>query len=434
MLRMIDLILKKRDGGSLTHEELAFFVDGVSHGTIPDYQISSFLMAVKFVGMNKKETADLTELMMHSGDVIDLSAIQGVKVDKHSTGGVGDKTSLALGPMVAACGVKVAKMSGRGLGHTGGTLDKLEAIPGLSITLSKDKFIQQVNDIGLAIIGQTGRLVPADKKLYALRDVTGTVESLPLIASSIMSKKLASGSDSILLDVKFGQGAFMKTLSDATELAQEMVEIGKSLKKDTRAIITDMDQPLGLAVGNNLEVIEAINTLHGKGPEDFVELCLQAGSIMLLQAGVENDLKKAKERLKKTLSDGSAFQKLLAMVKAQGGDVSYLLDTRKFVPAKYCLEIKAKEDGYVKVINALAIGEAAMRLGAGRAKQDDVIDFAAGILLNKKISHHVKVGEVLAYAYTNIEDYSLILEDIHHAFIIQKSPVPTPKIIYDLIQ
>ncbi|MGN1344255.1 MAG: thymidine phosphorylase, partial [Traorella sp.] len=333
-MRMLDIIIKKRENKELTPEEIRFFVKGYVDGTIPDYQASAFTMAVVFNGMTKKEIGVLTDAMLHSGDVIDLSSIKGVKVDKHSTGGVGDKTSLALGPMVAACGAKLAKMSGRGLGHTGGTLDKLESIPGVSIAISRDRFIKQVNDYGLAIIGQTGDLVPADKKLYALRDVTGTVESIPLIASSIMSKKLASGSDAILLDVKFGAGAFMKTIEDAEKLARTMVEIGDELNRDTRAILTDMNQPLGLAIGNNLEVKEAINTLKGHGPHDFVELCLAAGSIMLVQAKIAKDENEARTMLEKVIADGSAFEKLKEMIGAQGGDISYLEHPEKFPVSK----------------------------------------------------------------------------------------------------
>ncbi len=317
-MRMLDIILKKKEGKVLTEEELRFFITGYVKGEIPDYQVSSLLMAICFQGMNKEEIATLTELMEYSGETIDLTSIKGIKVDKHSTGGVGDKTSMVLGPLVASCGVKLAKMSGRGLGHTGGTLDKLESIPGMSISLTKERFIDQVNKIGMSIIGQTATIVPADKKLYALRDVTGTVESIPLIASSIMSKKLASGSDTILLDVKFGSGAFMKDLDSARELARTMVEIGDSLSRDTRAILTDMNQPLGCAIGNNLEVIEAVNTLKGKGPQDLVELCVKAGAIMLEQAKVCSRAN-AEELLKNKIENGEAFEKLCQFVEAQGG-------------------------------------------------------------------------------------------------------------------
>jgi pyrimidine-nucleoside phosphorylase len=431
---MVDLIIKKRDGGTHTDAELAFIVKGISDGSLPDYQISSWLMAVVLQGMNDHETAMLTHLMMHSGDTIDLSDIRGVTVDKHSTGGVGDKTSLALGPMVAACGVKVAKMSGRGLGHTGGTLDKLEAIPGVSIAMTRDRFVKQVNDIGLAIIGQTGSLVPADKKLYALRDVTGTVESLPLIAGSIMSKKLASGADTILLDVKFGQGAFMKTLDDARALARTMVAIGQSLKRDTRAIITDMQQPLGLAVGNILEVKEAVATLKGHGPDDFLELCLAAGSIMLKQAQAASSIEAARAMLLKTIQDGSAYKNLVEMIAAQGGDTSYLDDLSKFPVARRLIDIKASQSGYVKKINALTIGESSTKLGAGRAKKEDVIDYAAGIVLKAKVGQKVSKGDPIAVVHTDKYDIDDILIDITQAFVIQKEPVNPGPIVYEVIE
>ena len=333
-MRMVDIIIKKKENKELTKEEISFFVKGFTNGTIPDYQASSLAMAICFNGMNKKEIGILTDEMLHSGDTIDLSSIEGKKVDKHSTGGVGDKTSLVLGPLVASCGVKLAKMSGRGLGHTGGTLDKLESIPGVTIEIGEEDFFKQVNDIGIAIVGQTGSLVPCDKKLYALRDVTGTVNSIPLIASSIMSKKLASGSDTILLDVKFGSGAFMKDLDSARELARTMVDIGDELNRDTRAILTDMNQPLGLAIGNNLEVIEAINTLNGNGPKDLVELCINAGAIMLTQAKRVNNVDEGKKLLEENIKNGKALDKLAQMVKAQGGDESYIYTPSKFDKAK----------------------------------------------------------------------------------------------------
>jgi len=433
-MRMVDIICKKRDGKVLSKEEISFFVKGYVDGSIPDYQVSSLAMAILFRGMSKEEITILTDLMMHSGDIIDLSSIKGVKADKHSTGGVGDKTSLVLGPMVAACGVKIAKMSGRGLGHTGGTLDKMEAIPGMKISIPETQFIKQVNDVGLAIVGQTGHLVPADKKLYALRDVTGTVESIPLIASSVMSKKLASGSDTILLDVKFGSGAFMKNISSARELARTMVDIGDGLGRDTRAILTDMEQPLGLAVGNALEVKEAIDTLHGKGPRDLVELCLEAGSIMLEQAKVVTDLKLGREMLKKVIADGSAFAKLKAMVAAQGGDVSYLDHPDKFPLSRHIIAIESLKEGYVRRIEALQIGESAMRLGAGRETYDDVIDMSAGIILNKKVGDHVEIGEVLCTVHTNKDNYQTILEDIRDSFKMSKSKLEPLPIVHDYIR
>lgn len=431
---MVDIIIKKRDGHALNKEEIHFFIKGYVDGSIPDYQVSALLMAILDHDMNMDEIVTLTDEMLHSGDVMDLSAIKGHKVDKHSTGGVGDKTSLVLGPLVASRGAKLAKMSGRGLGHTGGTLDKMESIPGMRISVSNEHFIRQVNEIGIAIVGQTGLLVPADKKLYALRDVTGTVESLPLIASSIMSKKLASGSDSILLDVKFGKGAFMKTLDDARKLAKTMVSIGNNLGRDTRAILTDMDQPLGHAVGNALEVKEAIDTLKGHGPKDLVELCLEAGAIMLEQAGVYNDHDKAINALKESLENGDAFNKLKEMIDWQGGDVSYIEHPEKFPLAKHIVEVKADKDGYVRRIDALMIGESAMRLGAGRAKIEDTIDMSAGIVLNKKIGDVVKKNETLCFVHTNIDKFDDILKDIKEAFIIDENEVKVPPIIHEYIK
>ncbi len=432
-MRMVDLITKKRDGGVLTDKEITYFIKGVVDGSIPDYQISALLMAILFKGMNKEEIVTLTDRMEHSGDVMDLSSIKGIKVDKHSTGGVGDKTSIALGPMVAACGVKVAKMSGRGLGHTGGTLDKLESIPGMQVYVSEEQFAKEVNEIGLAIVGQTGHLVPADKKLYALRDVTGTVESIPLIASSVMSKKLASGSDGILLDVKFGNGAFMKTEENAEKLARIMCEIGNALGRDTRAVLTDMDQPLGLAVGNALEVKEAIDTLKGRGPEDFVNICMQSGAIMLEQAGVAKNEEEGLKMLQEVIDNGKAFEKLKALVKAQGGDVSYIEHPEKFKLAKNIIEIKAPRDGYIKRIVALEIGESAMKLGAGRETFDDVIDMAAGIVLSHKVGDKVKKGDVLCTVHTNKDDYEEVLEEIKNAFIIVDEFVKKPPTVHAYI-
>ncbi len=430
---MVDIIEKKRDGGRLSKEEIDFFVKGYTDGSIPDYQASALAMAILFNDMDKDETASLTEAMMHSGDTIDLSSIKGVKVDKHSTGGVGDKTSLVLGPLVASCGAKLAKMSGRGLGHTGGTLDKMESVPGTSVSLSEESFIRQVNSIGIAIIGQTAEIDPADKKLYALRDVTGTVESIPLIASSIMSKKLASGADTILLDVKFGSGAFMKTLDRARLLAKTMVEIGGALHRDTRAILTDMDEPLGMAVGNNLEVKEAIATLQGKGPKDLVELVTTAGAIMLEQAKIVSSQQEGRKRIETAIEDGSGFAKLVELFKAQGGDVSYLYDPSKFPLAKNVIPVYAKEGGYVSKIDSLSIGVTSMKLGGGRATMEDVIDMSAGILLNKKIGESVEEGELLASLYTNKEDASFAYEDVLSAFLIQKEqPAPRP-IVFEYI-
>lgn len=432
-MRMVDIITKKRDGGELTDQEITFFVNGYVEGKIPDYQVSALLMAILFKGMSRREIVTLTDRMEHSGDVMDLSSIKGIKVDKHSTGGVGDKTSLALGPMVAACGVKVAKMSGRGLGHTGGTLDKLESIPGLNVYVSEEKFAEEVNKIGLAIVGQTGSLVPADKKLYALRDVTGTVESTPLIASSVMSKKLASGSDCILLDVKFGNGAFMKNAEKAEELAHIMCDIGNDLGRDTRAVLTDMEQPLGLAVGNSLEVKEAIDTLKGHGPKDFEDLCLRSGAIMLEQAKVVKSEEEGIKMLKGVIADGSAFEKFRQLVIEQGGDVSYIDHPEKFEVSKNIIEVKAPKDGYVKRIVALEIGESAMRLGAGRETFDDVIDMSAGIVLNKKVGSKVSKGDLLCTVYTNKEEYAEIIKDIEKAFVIVDEFVPVPPTVHAYI-
>lgn len=432
-MQMTDIILKKRDGFELSKEEIDFFIKNYVNNIIPDYQASALAMAIYFQGMNKKEISFLTDSMLHSGEIIDLSSINGVKIDKHSTGGVGDKTSLVLGPLVASCGAKVAKMSGRGLGHTGGTLDKLESIKGVSVNVSKENFIKQVNDIGIAIIGQTGDLVPADKKLYALRDVTATVDSIPLIASSIMSKKLASGADTILLDVKFGSGAFMKDIKSAEELASTMVEIGKHLNRDTKAVLTDMDQPLGMAIGNSLEVIEACETLKGHGPKDLVELCLNLGAIILKQAHIEENIEKGKVLLQSKIDNLEAFKKLEELIKYQGGDISYLEDYSKFEKSKYQKEIYSSKEGYVEKISALEIGECAMHLGAGRATKDDVIDMASGIVLNKKVGDFVKKGELLLTCYTNKENVEEIYKDLENSYIIVQNKVPNHKIIHEII-
>ena len=406
-----EIIEKKRDKKELTREEISFFIKGYVNNEIPDYQASALLMAIYLNGMNKKEIGILTDEMRVSGEVWDLSDIPGLKVDKHSTGGVGDKVSLVLGPMVCSCGAKLAKMSGRGLGHTGGTIDKLESIPGFKTTQTYEQFKKQVKEVGMVIIGQDKNIDPADKKLYALRDVTATVSSIPLIASSIMSKKLASGADCILLDVKYGSGAFMKTIEEANDLATTMVDIGKELNKDVKAEITDMDQPLGYAIGNNLEVKEVIDTLKGNGPKDLYELCLYSGSIMLKQAKIFDDLDKAKEALIENINNGKAFEKFKEFVAAQGGDVSYIENPEKFDVCKNIIHVYSKEDGFVNRIDALAIGKASMRLGGGREKLDDVIDMAAGIVLNKKIGDKVAKGELLATLYTNKNEE--IIEEVH---------------------
>ncbi len=400
---------------------------------IPDYQMSAFLMAVVFNGMTPAERLALTQAMVGSGEVVDLSAIEGIKVDKHSTGGVGDKTSLILGPLVASMGVPVAKMSGRGLGHTGGTLDKLESISGMTIELDMERFIEQVNEIKLAIIGQTGNLAPADKYLYALRDVTATVESIPLIASSIMSKKIAAGADAIVLDVKFGAGAFMKTLEDAKQLAQAMVEIGRDAQRQTVAFLTDMNQPLGLAIGNALEVKEAIETLKGHGPKDLEELVLQLASQMVVLAKKAPDVETAYEQLKEKLHRGEAFNKFKEFVQAQGGDVAQIENPDLLPKADSIIPVKASQSGYVHQIDALSIGLAAMKLGAGRATKDDMIDMAVGVVLDKKVGDSVGEGDVLAYIHANRVDNEEAIAYIQKAYCICKDPVCPPTLIYDVI-
>ena len=433
---MVDLIIKKRQGHELSDEEIRFWINGYVKGEIPDYQSSAMQMAIVFQGMNNREIATLTDAMLHSGEVLDLSNIKGVKVDKHSTGGVGDKTSLVLGPMVAACGATLAKMSGRGLGHTGGTLDKLESIPGITVAISGERFVNQVNDIGCAIVGQTGTLVPADKKMYALRDVTGTVESIPLIASSVMSKKLASGSDVILLDVTVGEGAFMKNIESARELAHIMVNIGNRLGRNTKAVLSNMSEPLGLAVGNSLEVKEAIAALQGHGPEDLMELCYTTGAIMLVQANCYKSVEDARKALHEAIDSGAAFDKFVKMVKAQGGDIEYILHPEKFEMAKNIIPIYSDEDGYVQSLDALTIGVSSMKLGGGRETLEDVIDMSAGIILNKKVGDKVAKGELLATLYTNKEKdvYLPIAQDVKETFEISKEFVPHQKVILEVIE
>lgn len=400
-MNIIEIINKKKTNQELSKEEIYYFVSEYVKDNIQDYQASALLMAILINGMNAKESAYLTKAMMHSGDVMDLSLIPGIKVDKHSTGGVGDKVSLILGPLVASAGAKVAKMSGRGLGHTGGTLDKLEAIPGYNVNLNYHEFINQVKKINIAIIGQTANLVPADKKLYALRDVSGTVDSIPLIASSIMSKKLACGADAILLDIKVGKGAFMKNKEQGIELATLMCNIAKELDKNIVAIITGMNQPLGHAIGNSLEIKEAVATLKGKGPKDLTEICLKLGSIMLLQAELFDNAEQAYEVLKTNLHNGLAFNKFVELVNAQGGDSSYLTDPDKFADTDYVYQVRAKKAGYVIDLDALKIGELALELGAGRKTKEDPIDYDAGIYLHKKINDKVAVNEIIATLYTN---------------------------------
>ncbi len=420
---IIEIIEHKRDGLVLSDEEIHYFIKNYVSGEVKEYQASALLMAIYIRGMNNHEIATLTEEMRKSGDVFDLSDIPGLLVDKHSTGGVGDKVSLILGPMVASCGARLAKMSGRGLGHTGGTLDKLESIPGMRVILTEEEFKRQVTDIGMAIIGQNERLDPADKKLYALRDVTGTVGSIPLIASSIMSKKLASGADCILLDVKYGSGAFMKTVEDAERLALTMVNIGKRLGKNVKAEVTDMDQPLGMAIGNNLEIKEVIDILKGRGSEDLRNLCLDSGSVMLVQAKLYNDEEEARKALIKNLDNGKAFEKFVEFVGAQGGDVSYILHPEKFEVAKNIIHLYSEKSGYINRIDALKIGISSMHLGGGREKLDDVIDMSAGIVVNKKVGDEVKEGELLATLYTNKENTHEIEKNVVSAFDISDEKI-----------
>ncbi len=400
-MRMYDIIMKKRNGGELSKEEIRFFIEKYTAGEIPDYQVSALMMAIYFQKMTEAETFELTMAMAESGEMLDLSGIHGIKVDKHSTGGVGDKTSLALTPMVAACGLPVAKMSGRGLGHTGGTIDKLESFPGFSTALTTEQFMENVNRIGIAIMGQTADLAPADKKLYALRDVTATVDNLSLIASSIMSKKLASGADAIVLDVKTGSGAFMKKEEDAFALAEEMVKIGRSAGRTMSALVTDMDQPLGNAIGNSLEVVEAIHTLQGKGPADFTELVYALGSEMLVAGKKANTLEEAKDMLIKVVREGKALDKLAEFVAAQGGDKRAVYDTSLLPEAKESVEILAPQEGYVSKIICDEIGSCCLMLGGGRETKESDIDLSVGFILHKKVCDYVHAGESLATMYYN---------------------------------
>jgi len=431
-MRMVDLISKKRDGHELTTEEISFFIDGYTNGTIPDYQASAMAMAIYFKDMNDRERADLTRSMVNSGETIDLSAIEGIKVDKHSTGGVGDTTTLVLAPLVASLGIPVAKMSGRGLGHTGGTIDKLESISGFHVELTKEKFIELVNRDKVAVIGQSGNLTPADKKLYALRDVTGTVNSIPLIASSIMSKKIAAGADAIVLDVKTGAGAFMKTEEDAENLAHAMVQIGNHVGRKTMAIISDMSQPLGFAIGNALEVKEAIDTLKGEGPDDLTELVLTLGSQMVVLAKKASTLEEARAKLQESIKNGKALAKFKDFIKNQGGDVSVVDHPEKLPQAKYKIEVPAKESGFVAKMVADEIGIAAMLLGAGRAAKDDVIDLAVGLMLRKKVGDPVTKGESLVTIYANSEDVESVKTKIYENLFIA-SEAQKPVLIHKII-
>lgn len=435
IMRMYDLIMKKRNGGTLSRDEIFFMIEGYTKGNIPDYQMSAMMMAIYFNGMNEKETAALTMAMAESGDQLDLSGIQGIKVDKHSTGGVGDKTSLALTPMVSACGVKIAKMSGRGLGHTGGTIDKLESFQGFSTSLSEEAFIDQVNRIGISIIGQTKNLAPADKKLYALRDVTATVDNMSLIASSIMSKKLAAGADAIVLDVKTGSGAFMKEEADAMLLAGEMMTIGKNAGRKMMAVISDMDQPLGNAVGNALEVKEAIETLKGHGPADFTELCMTLGSCMLMVAEIAENEQQAREMLKEAVDSGKALDKLAELVEAQGGDKRMVYETDLLPKASSITPLLSEKDGYVEKIQCDEVGICSLILGGGRETKESVIDLSVGIVLTKKVGSHVKAGEPLAYIHSNEEAKRLACEErLRKAFHIGDKVKKEGAIIHQILK
>ncbi|WP_068776791.1 pyrimidine-nucleoside phosphorylase [Paenibacillus sp. FJAT-26967] len=431
-MRMVDLIAKKRDGKELTTEEINFIINGYTKGDIPDYQVSAFAMAIYFKDMTERERADLTMAMVNSGETIDLSAIEGVKVDKHSTGGVGDTTTLVLAPLVAALDIPVAKMSGRGLGHTGGTIDKLEAIEGFHVEITKDEFVNLVNKHKIAVIGQTGNLTPADKKLYALRDVTATVDAIPLIASSIMSKKIAAGSDAIVLDVKTGAGAFMKTAEDAKELAHAMVSIGNSVGRKTMAVISDMSQPLGVAIGNALEVQEAIDTLRGQGPKDLEELCLALGRQMVFLAKKADSLEEAEEMLKEVMHNGKALEKFKEFIANQGGDPAVVDDPNKLPKAAYQIELPAREDGMVAELVADEIGTAAMLLGAGRATKESEIDLAVGLMLNKKIGDKVKAGESLVTIHSNRENVDDVIEMLY-ANIRIADHAEAPVLVHDIV-
>ncbi len=434
-MRAYDIILKKREGKELSKEEINFLIEGYTTGDIPDYQLSAWAMAVYFKGMNSTETAYLTTAMAESGDIIDLSAINGFKVDKHSTGGVGDTTTLVLAPLVAAAGLPVAKMSGRGLGHTGGTIDKLESIKGFDVNLSREEFIEAVNKHGVAVVGQTGNLTPADKKLYSLRDVTATVDSIPLIASSIMSKKIAGGANGIVLDVKVGSGAFMKDYKEAKKLAKSMVDIGNEVGRVTRAVITDMDQPLGKAVGNSLEVKEAIETLKNNGPQDLKELCLTLGSNMLLNAEKVDAFEEGYNLLKDILNSGKALEKFKEFISAQNGDPRVVEDYSLLPEAKNIIEVKSEKTGYINKINALEVGLTAMEVGAGRETKEDEINKAVGVVLNKKRGEKVKKGEILAYLHLDeLSKEEKSKKRLLNAFKISEKKGLEKDLIYNIIK
>lgn len=432
-MRIVDIIDKKKNGLEISTEEINFWIDGIMDNSIKDYQTSALLMAIVIRGMNTRETSDLTMAMLNSGSVIDLSSIDGVKVDKHSTGGVGDKSTMVLSPLAAACGAKVAKMSGRGLGHTGGTLDKLESIEGYNVNLNTSEFTKQVNEIGIALIGQTSESVPADKTIYALRDVTATVDSMPLIAASIMSKKLASGSDTILLDVKYGDGAFMDTKEDAEELASIMIDIGEHLNKNVRAMITNMNEPLGNTIGNALEIKEAILTLQNEGPSDLTELCEQSAAIMLHQANIATSVEDGLEMVKNSIKDNSALDKLAELVKAQGGNSEVVYDVSLLPQAKYETVLNAEQAGYIASIKAAELGKLAMELGAGRKTVDEKINFAVGLELDGKIGDHKNIGDKLITIYHDNELSEEWIKRLYAAYTFSEEEVVKEPIIYKVL-
>ena len=433
-MRVVDIIEKKKHGKPLTAEEIDFIIQGYTDSTIPDYQMSAFLMAIYFKGMNAEETANLTTSFVNSGDKVDLSAIKGIKVDKHSTGGVGDKISLIVVPLVASVGIPVAKMSGRGLGHTGGTIDKLESIPGFKVEISNEEFINNVNNYKMAIVGQSANLTPADKKIYALRDVTSTVDSIPLIASSIMGKKIASGADGIVLDVKLGSGAFMKSLDEAKILARTMVDIGKSLNRDTIAVITNMDQPLGYEIGNANEIKEAIQVLKGNGAEDETTVALTIASYMCVLGGTFEDFESTYKQMTEIINSGEAIAKLKELIKIQGGDPAVVDNTDLLPQAKNHVEVKAKESGYLSSFDTEGIGITAMLLGAGRMTKDDKIDFAAGITLKKKIGDPVEVGDTLCILHTNKDNWDDAYKKVMESINIGKDKPEPMKYIYEIVK
>jgi pyrimidine-nucleoside phosphorylase len=430
-----DIIIKKREGFELTENEINYFIKGYTEGEIPDYQASALLMAIYFMGLNEAETIALTMAMAYSGEILDLKAINGIKVDKHSTGGVGDKTTLVLAPMVAALGVPIIKMSGRGLGFTGGTIDKLESIPGFKVELPREAMIRNVNTMKLALISQSGNMTPADKKMYALRDVTGTVENSSLIAASIMSKKIAAGADAIVLDVKYGDGAFMKTAEEARELGLKMQKIGRGVGKETVVIISSMEEPLGYAIGNTLEVKEAIETLKGNGPEDLIELVITLGSYMLLLGKVTNDLADAENMLRAVIKDNKALEKFKELVKLQYGDETFIDDNDKFEAARCIIPIIADREGYIKKINTEYIGNIAMKLGAGRENKNSIIDKTVGIILNKKIGDKLEKNQIIGYIHgKDIESSGNALTEVLQAIELSEVPINKIKLIYDILK